>query len=155
MPKVQQNGSSGSGRGRRARGMRVSTSLAEINVVPLVDVMLVLLIIFMVAAPMMTQGMAVNLPRARNAPAIAAQAIYVTVPADFSTHRVVQLDKEEIRIDILPERVRQLMLERTEKSLFVRGDGAVTYKDIVYVFDKLKEAGVEKVGLVTVPLGTK
>ena len=155
MPKVQQNGSSGSGRGRRARGARVSTSLAEINVVPLVDVMLVLLIIFMVAAPMMTQGMAVNLPRAKNAPAVAAQSIYVTVPADFATHRVVQLDKEDIRIDILPERVRQMMLERTEKSLFVRGDGAVTYKDIVYVFDKLKEAGVEKVGLVTVPLGNK
>ena len=155
MPKVQSNGSSGSGRGRRARGMRVSTSLAEINVVPLVDVMLVLLIIFMVAAPMMTQGMAVNLPKARNAPAIAAQAIYVTVPADFPTHRVVQLDKEEIRIEILTERVKQLMLERTDKSLFVRGDGAVTYKDIVFVFDKLKEAGVEKVGLVTVPLGNK
>ena len=155
MPKVQQNGSSGSGRGRRARGARVSTSLSEINVVPLVDVMLVLLIIFMVAAPMMTQGMAVNLPKAKNAPAIAAQAIYVTVPAAFSRERVVQLDKEEIRIEILAERVHQLMLERTDKSLFVRGDGAVTYKDIVYVFDKLKEAGVEKVGLVTVPLGTK
>jgi biopolymer transport protein TolR len=155
MPKVQQNGSSGSGRGRRARGARVSTSLAEINVVPLVDVMLVLLIIFMVAAPMMTQGMAVNLPKARNSPAIAAQAIYVTVPADFPKHRVVQLDKEEIRIDILTERVRQLMLERTDKSLFVRGDGTVTYNDLVYVIDRLKEAGVEKVGLVTVPLGRK
>ena len=68
---------------------------------------------------------------------------------------LVQLDKAEIRIDILTERVRQLMLERTDKSLFVRGDGAVTYKDIVYVFDRLKEAGVEKVGLVTVPLGKK
>jgi biopolymer transport protein ExbD len=155
MPKVQQNGSSGSGRGRRARGARVSTSLAEINVVPLVDVMLVLLIIFMVAAPMMTQGMPVNLPTAKRANPLAANAIYVTVPADFSTHRVVQLDKEEIRIDILPERVRQLLLERTEKSLFVRGDGSVTYKDIVYVFDKLKQAGVEKVGLVTTPLDAK
>ena len=155
MPKVQQNGGGGSGRGRRARGMRVSTTLAEINVVPLVDVMLVLLIIFMVAAPMMTQGMAVNLPKAKNAPAIAAQAIYVTVPKDFPKDRVVQLDKEEIRIEILTERVKQLMLERTDKSLFVRGDGAVTYKDIVYVFDRLKAAGVEKVGLVTVPLGTK
>ena len=133
----------------------MSSSLAEINVVPLVDVMLVLLVIFMVAAPMMTQGMPVNLPTARRASPLAAQAIYVTVPADFSTHRVVQLDKEEIRIDILTERVKQMMLERTEKSLFVRGDGAVTYKDIVYVFDRLKDAGVEKVGLVTVPLGNK
>ena len=155
MPKVQQNGGGGSTRGRRGRGARVSTSLAEINVVPLVDVMLVLLIIFMVAAPMMTQGMAVNLPKAVRANPVAAQPIYITVPASFAQDRIVQIGNEEIRIDILPERVRQALLERTDKSLFVRGDGAVAYKDIVYVFDKLKEAGVEKVGLVTVPLGNK
>jgi biopolymer transport protein TolR len=155
MPKVQQNGSSGSGRGRRARGMRVSTSLAEINVVPLVDVMLVLLIIFMVAAPMMTQGMAVNLPEARRANPVTAQPIYITVPASFAKDRIVQIDNDEIRVDILAERVRQKLLERTDKSLFVRGDGAVAYKDIVFVFDKLKDAGVEKVGLITVPVGTR
>jgi biopolymer transport protein ExbD len=155
MPKVQQNGGGGSGRGRRARGVRVSTSLAEINVVPLVDVMLVLLIIFMVAAPMMTQGMAVNLPQARKANNLTAQPIYVTVPANFARDRVVQIDNDEIRVDILAERVRQALLERTEKSLFVRGDGSVAYKDLVYVIDRLKDAGVEKVGLITVPVGTK
>jgi biopolymer transport protein TolR len=155
MPKVQQNGSSGLGRGRRGRGMRVSTSLAEINVVPLVDVMLVLLIIFMVAAPMMTQGMAVNLPEARRARPVDAQPIYVTVPASFAKDRIVQIDNDEIRVDILVERMRQMLLERTDKSLFVRGDGAVAYKDIVFVFDKLREAGVEKVGLITVPVGTR
>jgi biopolymer transport protein TolR len=152
MPKVQQNGGGGSGRGRRARAVRVSTSLAEINVVPLVDVMLVLLIIFMVAAPMMTQGMAVNLPQARRANPVTAQPIYVTVPASFSKDRIVQIGSDEIRVDILPERVRQALLERTDKSLFVRGDGAVAYKDLVYVIDKLKDAGVEKVGLITVPV---
>jgi biopolymer transport protein TolR len=154
MPKVQQNGG-GSGRGRRARGARVSTSLAEINVVPLVDVMLVLLIIFMVAAPMMTQGMAVNLPQARRATPVTAQPIYVTVPATFAKDHVVQIGSDEIRVDILPERVRQALLERTDKSLFVRGDGSVAYKDLVYVIDKLKDAGVEKVGLITVPIGTR
>src|ERR1700704_5859587 len=102
MPKVQQNGG-GSGHGRRARAIRVSTSLAEINVVPLVDVMLVLLIIFMVAAPMMTQGMAVNLPQARKANNLTAQPIYVTVPANFARDRVVQIDNDEIRVDILAE----------------------------------------------------
>jgi biopolymer transport protein TolR len=152
MPKVQQNGGSGSGRGRRARGLRVSTSLAEINVVPLVDVMLVLLIIFMVAAPMMTQGMAVNLPQARRANPVTAQPIYVTVPATFAKDRIVQIGSDDIRVDILPERVRQALLERTDKSLFVRGDGSVAYKDLVYVIDKLKDAGVEKVGLITVPV---
>jgi biopolymer transport protein ExbD len=155
MPKVQQNGSSGSGRGRRARGARVSTSLAEINVVPLVDVMLVLLIIFMVAAPMMTQGMAVNLPKAVKANAVNGQPIYVTVPASFAKDRVVQIGNDDIRIEILEERVKQALLERTDKSLFVRGDGSVAYKDIVYVFDRLRAAGVEKVGLITVPAGTK
>jgi biopolymer transport protein TolR len=155
MPKVQQNGSSGSGRGRRARGMRVSTSLAEINVVPLVDVMLVLLIIFMVAAPMMTQGMAVNLPKAVRANAVTGQPIYITVPASFARDRVVQIGNDEIRIEILEERVKQALLERTDKSLFVRGDGTVAYKDIVYVFDRLRAAGVEKVGLLTEPAPKK
>jgi biopolymer transport protein ExbD len=155
MPKVQQNGSSSSGRGRRGRGMRVSTSLAEINVVPLVDVMLVLLIIFMVAAPMMTQGMAVNLPTAKRANPVTAQPIYVTVPANFARDRRVQIGNDEIGVDILAERVRQALLTREDKSLFVRGDGAVAYKDIVYVMDKLKEANVEKVGLITMPVGNK
>jgi biopolymer transport protein ExbD len=155
VPKVQPIPSAGSGRGKRGRGARVSTSLAEINVVPLVDVMLVLLIIFMVAAPMMTQGMPVNLPKARRATPVTAQQVYVTVPASFAKDRIVQIDKDEIRIDILPERVRQLMLERTDKSVFVRADGTVAYKDLVFVMDRLKDAGIEKVGLVTQPEGTR
>ena len=65
----------------------MSTSLAEINVVPLVDVMLVLLIIFMVTAPMMQQGLPVNLPQARRAQPVTAQPIYVTIPATFSPRR--------------------------------------------------------------------
>jgi biopolymer transport protein TolR len=151
MPKVQQNGSSGSGRGRRARGMRVSTSLAEINVVPLVDVMLVLLIIFMVAAPMMTQGMAVNLPQARKASPVSAQPIYVTIPASFGQNHIVQIDKAEMRLDILAERMRQLMQQQTEKSVFIRADAGVTMQQFMTVTDKLKEAGVEKVAISTRP----
>ena len=155
MPKVQPIPSAGGGRGRRGRSARVSTSLAEINVVPLVDVMLVLLIIFMVAAPMMTQGMPVNLPQAKKAPPITAQQVYVTVPASFARDQVVQLDKDAVPLRILPERVRQIMLERTDKSVFVRADGSVSYKDLVTVMDRLKEAGIEKVGLVTRPEGTR
>src|SRR5258706_12884384 len=150
MPKVYTPGGSTGSRGRR-----VSTSLAEINVVPLVDVMLVLLIIFMVAAPMMTQGMAVNLPEARRANPVTAQPIYVTVPASFAKDHMVQIGNDQIRLDSVAERVRQALAERADKSLFVRGDGAVADKDIVAVFDKLKSAGVEKVGLITVPVGTK
>ena len=154
MPKVQPIPSAG-GRGRRGRSARVSSSLAEINVVPLVDVMLVLLIIFMVAAPMMTQGMPVNLPQAKKAPPITAQQVYVTVPASFAKDHVVQLDKDEVRIEILPERVRQAMLMRTDKSIFVRADGAVAYRDLVTVMDRLKEGGIDTVGLVTRPEGTR
>ena len=152
MPKVHQHGGSGGG---RRRGRRVSTSLSEINVIPLVDVMLVLLIIFMVAAPMMTQGVAVNLPKAANASNVPAKPIYVTVPASYSKDRRVQIGDEWIGIDALPERVKQALLESRDKSLYLRGDGAVTWKDVIFVFDKLKSAGIEKVGVVTVPTGTQ
>jgi biopolymer transport protein TolR len=151
MPKVQPHG--GGGGGRRGRTAHVATSLAEINVVPLVDVMLVLLIIFMVTAPMMQQGLQVNLPTARRARPVTAQPIYVTVPADFSRTHIVQLDKESMRIDVLQERVRQAVLSRDDKSVFVRADAAASVQDIMTVFDKLKEAGIEKVGVMsTTPL---
>src|SRR5499427_10043871 len=110
MPKVQPIPNAPSaGRGRRGRSVRVQTALAEINVVPLVDVMLVLLIIFMVAAPMMTQGMPVNLPQAKKSPPIAAQAVYITVPASYAKDHIVQIDNEDVRVEVLPERIRQLM----------------------------------------------
>jgi biopolymer transport protein TolR len=147
MPKIQAHG--GGGGGRRGRSRFVATSLAEINVVPLVDVMLVLLIIFMVTAPMMQQGLQVNLPTARRATPVTAQPIYVTVPADFSRTRTVQLDKDSVRIDILQERLRQTILSRDDKSVFIRADAAATVQDVTTVFDKLKEAGVEKVGFMT------
>ena len=154
MPKVQQNGG-GSGRGRRARGLRVSTSLAEINVVPLVDVMLVLLIIFMVAAPMMTQGMAVNLPKARRANPVSAEQITVTIPAAFGQNRTVQINNDEMRIEILAERMRQVLMSHDDKSVFVRSDAAVTMQQFMSVTDKLREAGVEKIAISTQPAGAK
>jgi biopolymer transport protein ExbD len=126
--------------------------LAEINVVPLVDVMLVLLIIFMVTAPMMQQGLQVNLPQARRATPVTAQPVYVTVPADFGRRRTVQIDKDEVRIDFLGERVKQALLTREDKSVFIRADGVVTVQEMAAVWDKLKEGGVEKVGMMTKPV---
>ena len=152
MPKVQQGGGGGgNGRSRRACGCSVATTLSEINVVPLVDVMLVLLIIFMVTAPMMQQGLSVNLPQARRAQPVSAEPIYVTVPLTYRRNRVVQIDKDEVRVDILHERVRQALLTRDDKSVFLRGDGGVTLQELMQVMDKLKEAGVEKVGIVSRP----
>jgi biopolymer transport protein TolR len=154
MPSVMKGGSSsGGGRGRRGRGMAVSSSLSEINVVPLVDVMLVLLIIFMVAAPMMQQGISVNLPQSRQSPALPAnnEPIYVTVPMAFANNRVVQIGNESVRIEVLRERVRQLIAPRSDKGVFLRADGGVTVQQVMEVMDRLKEGGVDKVGMVTQP----
>jgi biopolymer transport protein TolR len=134
--------------GRTGRVRRVSTSLAEINVVPLVDVMLVLLIIFMVTAPMMQRGMDVNLPASRRATAVEGERVFVTVPASFRQTHTVYLDQEQIRVDVLQERIRQKMERATDKQVYLRGDGAVLYQDLYDVVDLLKDAGVERVGLV-------
>src|SRR4051794_2332002 len=147
MPKVQ---ASGGGAGR-VRGRRVATSLAEINVVPLVDVMLVLLIIFMVTAPMIQRGVEVNLPVAKQANTIEGQRFFITVPANYSRDGRVFLGEESIRIELLPERIRQRFETSSDKQVYLRGDGGVLYRDLVDVFSRLKEAGVEKVGLVTEP----
>ena len=148
MPKVHQT-SAGGGRARRAR---VASSLSEINVVPLVDVMLVLLVIFMVTAPMMQQGLNVNLPQSRRADPVVAQPLYVTIPADFPERRFVQIGDEPIRLEALHERVRQAILPLEDKSLFIRMDGSVTAQDIFAVFDELKRAGVDKIGISSQPV---
>jgi biopolymer transport protein TolR len=147
MPKIQLSEGGGGGvRGGRRR--RVASSLAEINVVPLVDVMLVLLIIFMITAPMMQRGLDVNLPVARRTEQITAERIFVTVPLSYRKDHVVQLGDEPIHVEILNERIRQAMLGRADKEVFLRGDGGLTVQELIDVMDRLKEGGVEKVGLV-------
>jgi biopolymer transport protein ExbD len=151
MPKVQQHSSGGTGRGRRGRGAYAATSLAEINVVPLVDVMLVLLIIFMVTAPMLQQGIEVNLPKTRQAKPLDSQPVSVTVPANFSKTRIVHLNNEPVRIDILEERVRQALANKADKKVVVRADGVVSMQDFMTVTDKLNQGGVFDVSLQTQP----
>ncbi len=150
MPKVM---ASSPGSGGRARGRRVSTSLAEINVIPLVDVMLVLLIVFMVAAPMLQKGVEVNLPQARRAEKLTDERLYVTVPAGYRKDRKVMLgdDRQGIPITALAERMRQAMQSREEKEVFLRGDGAVQLQDLTEVMDRLKDGGVQRVGILTQP----
>ena len=124
------------------------TSLSEINVVPLVDVMLVMLVIFMVTAPMMQSGLDVNLPEARRAEQLADERLYVTVPLAYRSDSIVQVGDDEISIDLLAERLRLEMTERTEKTVFLRGDQEITYGELVTVMDLLKDGGVQEVGLV-------
>ncbi len=124
------------------------TSLSEINVVPLVDVMLVMLVIFMVTAPMMQRGLDVNLPEARRAEQLAEERLFVTVPLEYRSEKVVQVGEDEISIELLSERLRLEMVERTEKTVFLRGDQEITYGELVAVMDLLKDGGVQEVGLV-------
>jgi biopolymer transport protein TolR len=147
MPKVHAAGETSPGRGGRTR--RVSTTLAEINVVPLVDVMLVLLIIFMVTAPMIHRGIDVNLPVARRAQPITGERIEVTVPITFRTDGKVFVGDRSVNTTVMKELVRQKMEATAQKDVYLRGDSGVQLGDLVTVTDLLKDVGVEHVGLVT------
>jgi biopolymer transport protein TolR len=147
MPKVQSQASDQIG-GRGRRGRRVSTTLSEINVIPLVDVMLVLLIIFMVAAPMLQRGVEVNLPQTRRAQRLSEERLYVTVPLSFRKDRKVFLDDEAVSIDFVAERIRQAMLNEDQKEVFLRGDSAVQVQELLDVIGRLREGGIERVGIV-------
>jgi biopolymer transport protein TolR len=147
MPKVM--ASAPNAGGRHQRGRRIAPTLAEINVVPLVDVMLVLLIIFMVAAPMLQRGVEVNLPVASRSQEIASDRLFVDLPVSYRQDRRVFIDKEPVRLDFLAERVKQMMVTRTDKLVYLRGDGEVNLQELMEVFDRLKEGGVLNVGIIS------
>jgi biopolymer transport protein TolR len=146
MAKVQPAASPSSS--RVGRGRRVASTLAEINVVPLVDVMLVLLIIFMITAPMIQRGVDVNLPVARRATQISDERLFVNVPLAYRENHLVYLGDEPLRIEVLQERVRQRMESRSDKQVYLRGDGGVQLQELMDIMDRLKDAGVEKVGII-------
>jgi len=146
MPKVSPTEEISTGRAGRVR--RVTASLSEINVVPLVDVMLVLLIIFMVTAPMLQRGVDVALPVARRAEPIAEERVFLTVPLTYRRDRAVRLGSERVSIDVLAERVRQMMDGREDRKVFLRGDGGILLQELLEVMDRLKDAGIEQVGIV-------
>ena len=153
MPKVQ--AAAGHGSGRAGRSRRVASTLAEINVVPLVDVMLVLLIIFMVTAPLLQRGIDVNLPTAVRANAIQGERVFINVPAAFRKDRMVYLADEPIRLAILRERIRQKVQNQTDKQVYLRLDGGLQIQDEMDVMDQIHAAGIDKIGLVTKMPGEK
>jgi biopolymer transport protein TolR len=130
-------------------GNSVGTVLSEINVTPFVDVMLVLLIIFMVTAPLMTQGVQVNLPRvkAQNLAQREEQPVILTVTKDA---RCSVLDLE-FACDELAAKLPAIYENRTDRSLFVRGDVDTPYGKVLDVLAAGRQAGVLSVGLVTDP----
>jgi biopolymer transport protein TolR len=125
-----------------------SGPMAQINVTPLVDVMLVLLIIFMVTAPMMQQGVQVNLPKAATK-ALTAQEQAIVVSIDKSGRTFI--DKNEIPGGDLKPRLVELFASRSKKEVFLKADQDVPYGLVVKAMAEIKGAGVEKLGMVTEP----
>jgi biopolymer transport protein TolR len=123
---------------------KLSTSLSEINVTPLVDVMLVLLIIFMVTAPMMQSGIEINLPAAETKTNPSSGGLVLTVTKD----RYIYMDGEIINLFLLESRIKNYFMGKEKKIVFIKADKSVVYGYVIDVMDVLKKAGVETVGMI-------
>jgi len=122
--------------------------MAEINVTPLVDVMLVLLVIFMVTAPMMQQGVQVNLPKTDGkAMTPAEEAVIVSVDKGGKTY----INKDEVPAGDLKPRLEAMFASRAKKEVFLKADAGVPYGDVVRAMADIKGAGIERLGMVTEP----
>jgi biopolymer transport protein TolR len=135
------------GGGRRGRRRGTSAAMSEINVTPFVDVMLVLLIIFMVAAPMLTVGVPVELPdTAANAlPTEPEEPLTITMTADGR----LMIQTTEITPDDLIPKLSAIAAERTSDKVFLRADGAIPYSSVAQVMGALSRGGFNNIGLVT------
>jgi biopolymer transport protein TolR len=135
----------GGGRGRRRRSGRKPVS--EINVTPFVDVMLVLLIVFMVAAPLLTVGVPVELPKtsAEAMPTEQEEPLTITLTADG---RVLLMNNDTESDDLIGQ-LRAIAAERTSQKVFLRADGAIPYEQVVQVMGALNAGGFNEIGLVT------
>ena len=129
-------------------GARVRSSLAEINVIPLVDVVLVLLLIFMLTAPMMYRGIDVSLPRTSGKPTAIEERLVLTLTKD----RLLFLNERVLPLTVLEPRLRELMKDRADKTIFIKADKDLAYGYVVETMDRVRRAGVERVGMVTEPL---
>ncbi len=121
--------------------------MAEINVTPMVDVMLVLLIIFMVAAPLLTVGVPVELPKtaAEALPSEQEEPLTVTMTAEGG----LQIQTTDVAEDVLVDRLRAIAAERSGDRIFLRADGAIPYERVMRVMGALNAGGFDKIGLVT------
>ncbi len=133
-------------RGDRRRRRR-ARPMSDINVTPFVDVMLVLLIIFMVAAPLTTVGVPVELPKtaATSLPSEQEEPLAVTLTADGQ----VQIQTTDVTDDQIIPRLQAILSERTSDKVFLRADGAIPYGRVVQVMGALNAAGITNIGLVT------
>jgi biopolymer transport protein TolR len=133
---------------------RTQTALAEINVTPLVDVMLVLLVIFMVTAPILQTGIQVNLPKTREAETREAtpRALIISVDKDGQIYLSGQNEREAVNVNDLTALLEKRLAGAVERRVYLRGDGDTPYRVIAFVLDKARQANAT-VSLVTEPVG--
>jgi biopolymer transport protein TolR len=136
----------GAGGGGRRRGSRKHTPMSEINVTPFVDVMLVLLIIFMVTAPLLTVGVPIELPEAKGQQ-LQSNKEPVTISVDRSGKIFIQ--ETEIKLDEIAPKLKAISKNGYEEQIFIRGDKGIDYGTVMRVMARVKAGGFTKVSLVT------
>jgi biopolymer transport protein TolR len=127
---------------------RLGSSLAEINIIPLVDVVLVLLLIFMLTAPMMYRGIDVNLPRAAARPTAVEERMVLTVTKD----RALYLNDKRVAAGGLDAQLRAAFQGRTDRTLYLKADAGLAYGAVIETMDQVRRAGIERLGMVTEPI---
>ena len=131
------------GGGRR----QIGASLAEINIIPLVDVVLVLLLIFMLTAPMMYRGIDVNLPKTASKPTAVEERLVLTVTRE----RRLYLNDREVGLGTLDAALRGALSGRADKTLYLKADAGLSYGDVIDTMDRVRRAGIERLGMITAP----
>ena len=130
---------------------RIGGTLAEINIIPLVDVTLVLLLIFMLTAPLMYRGVDVNLPKTSGKPTTVEERMVLTLSKDQN----VYLNDKLIPMASLEQALRDMFKNRQDKTIYLRADQALQYGFVVETMDRVRRSGIEKLGMVTEPTRTR